>query len=155
MCPRKLRHIGFPSGAAQSITLATEVHSLARYSKRTLQLHKAAACYPYWISGLFTACYGYFSTFPHGTSTLSVYDGYLGLGVDGPQLPARYPTNRTQDTSTPCVSSFTGLSPSMIYLSRQVQIGTRQLKEGPTTPHLCVPFGTRFSLPSSVFARCY
>ena len=40
--PRKLRAIGFPLDAPLRVILATDVHSLARYSKRTTHTSKGA-----------------------------------------------------------------------------------------------------------------
>lgn len=45
--PRKLRAFGFPASTLKKITLATKIHSLARYSKRTLELRRALAHYNY------------------------------------------------------------------------------------------------------------
>ncbi len=69
---------------------------------------------------------GYFSPFPHGTSSLSVAEEYLAL-EDG---PPRF----IQDSSCPALLgdlfkgelffSFTGLSPSMADLSRSFQLKT-------------------------------
>ena len=63
---------------------------------------------------------GYFSPFPHGTSSLSVAGVYLALGDGPPGFP--------QGSTCPAVLgnsikqaywiSYTGLSPSMVYLSR-------------------------------------
>nr|AOE07157.1 hypothetical protein [uncultured bacterium] len=60
---------------------------------------------------------GYFSPFPHGTSSLSVSQEYLAL-EDGPPI-------FRQDFTCPALLDFiyrffsiTGLSPSMVKLSR-------------------------------------
>lgn len=52
--------------------LAIKIYSPARYSERTMQPLKAASSYIYYVSDLFRAYYGHFSTFPHGTNSLSV-----------------------------------------------------------------------------------
>ena len=69
---------------------------------------------------------GYFSPFPHGTSSLSVAEEYLAL-EDGPP-------GFIQDFSCPALLgyllqrepffSLTGLSPSMVNLSRLFQLKT-------------------------------
>ena len=69
---------------------------------------------------------GYFSPFPHGTSSLSVAEEYLAL-EDGPP-------GFIQDSSCPALLgyllqrepffSLTGLSPSMVSLSRPFQLKT-------------------------------
>ena len=64
-------------------------------------------------------CSKYFSPFPHGTSSLSVSQEYLAL----PDGSGRF----TQDFTCPALlrillgskfDSYTGLSPSTVYLSR-------------------------------------
>jgi len=47
LAPRKLRALGFPSGTSFRFTLATHIHSLARYSKRTTQPLRAVSIYNY------------------------------------------------------------------------------------------------------------
>ena len=73
------------------------------------------------VSGSISLPYsGFFSPFPHGTSSLSVSQEYLAL-ADG---PAKF----TQDYTCPallriplCIKSltYTGLSPSTVCLSKQ------------------------------------
>ena len=75
------------------------------------------------VSGSFSLPYsGYFSPFPHGTGSLSVSQEYLAL-ADG---PARF----IQGFTCPAllrillsitVFTYTGLSPSMVCLSKQFQ----------------------------------
>src|ERR1700746_3788017 len=85
---------------------------------------------------------GFFSPFPHGTGTLSVASQYLALG-DG---PSSFP----RDCTCPAVLgncfqkeraiSFTGLSPSMVALSRGLQLLRALItfrakpRSSPTTP---------------------
>lgn len=52
--------------------LAKQINSLVRYSERTQQRRNAATSYNCYVSDLFRAFYGLFSTFPHGTNSLSV-----------------------------------------------------------------------------------
>ena len=90
-------------------------------------------------------CSRFFSPFPHGTGSLSVSGEYLAL-ADGP-------AGFTQDFSCPallripvgCVrKSCTGLSPSMIELSRSFHFPDVLPYSGPTTPLL--PKQQRFGL---------
>ena len=90
-------------------------------------------------------CSRFFSPFPHGTGSLSVSGEYLAL-ADG---PARF----TQDFSCPALlriligfarESRTGLSPSVIHLSRRFRFPDFLPRLSPTTPML--PKQHRFGL---------
>jgi hypothetical protein len=82
---------------------------------------KAPAACKRMVSGSISLpCSGYFSPFPHGTSSLSVSQEYLAL----PDGSGRF----TQDFTCPALLrillgtksiSFTGLSPSLVQLSRR------------------------------------
>ena len=73
--PHCLRDIGFPMGALRKkITLATQIHSLARYSKRTLQLLRAVTSYNYLVSESFHSLLRVLFNFP------SLYLYAIGLG---------------------------------------------------------------------------
>ena len=83
---------------------------------------------------LFTPIPGFFSPFPHGTSSLSVTAEYLALG-DGPPGFQR-------DFSCPAVLgipleplnlSLTGLSLSLARLSRRIQLCYLVPRRGPAT----------------------
>ena len=69
-----------------SVKLATERKSLTHYTKGTQSPRKEAptVCM-HTVSGLFTPLPGFFSPFPHGTSSLSVDHEYLAL-EDGPPM---------------------------------------------------------------------
>ncbi len=122
----------FRYGSTWRLNLATQSNSLTHYAKGTqsnLELIGQARNNPNSSS---TACKqtvsgtislpspGFFSPFPHGTSSLSVVGLYLAL-EDG---PPRFP----QGSTCPAVLgnlieqvqqiSLTGLSPSMAHLSR-------------------------------------
>ena len=81
------------------------------------------------VSGsLSLPCSGFFSPFPHGTGSLSVSQEYLAL-ADG---PARF----IQGFTCPAllripllftILTHTGLSPSMVRLSRRFQFVTQQI----------------------------
>ena len=82
-------------------------------------------------------CSRFFSPFPHGTGSLSVSQEYLAL----PDGPGRF----TQDFSCPAllrillgltIDSYTGLSPSMIVLSKTFYFNRFLPRRSPTTPTL-------------------
>ena len=80
------------------ISLATQVHSLARYSKRTVELS------PYLtiairFQALLTSGRGFFSTFPHSTLFAIGLKKYLRLEIDASHILIQYPMNDTQDTA--------------------------------------------------------
>ena len=79
-----------------------------------------AACKRMVSGSISLPCSGYFSPFPHGTSSLSVSQEYLAL----PDGSGRFTQNFTCFVllrillGIKCIS-FTGLSPSMVQLSRR------------------------------------
>ena len=90
-------------------------------------------------------CSGFFSPFPHGTGSLSVSREYLALR-DGPR-------SFTQDFSCPALlrillgfvsKSCTGLSPSVVVLSKTFHFTNFLPHRSPTTPIL--PQQHRFGL---------
>ena len=90
-------------------------------------------------------CSGYFSPFPHGTGSLSVSQKYLAL-PDGPG-------SFNQDFSCPdllripiilLILTCTGLSPSMVWLSRHIPFHINNNITGPSTP--TTPKRYRFGL---------
>ena len=90
-------------------------------------------------------CSGYFSPFPHGTGSLSVSQKYLAL-PDGPG-------SFNQDFSCPDLLRIpiiynnltcTGLSPSMVWLSRHIPFQLLNNITGPSTP--ITPKRHRFGL---------
>jgi hypothetical protein len=134
--PRELRTIAFAAGTLLQVTLATKMHSLARYSKRTLQHRSAVADYNYKISGSF---YSLLRVLFNVTSRYWYAIGLktcLVLEVNASQFPASYPRDSTQDTTSTCLVSRTGLSPCFAFRSRKVLITKRHRLRGPITPHL-------------------
>jgi hypothetical protein len=62
---------------------------------------------------------GFFSSFPHGTCSLSVIEEYLALGDGPPRFPPDYTCPAVLGyTDSEFRFSFTGLSPSMAGLSK-------------------------------------
>ena len=92
---------------------------------------------------------GYFSPFPHGTSSLSVAREYLALR-DGPR---RFTQGFTCPVLLRCRAgrfgiSHTGLSPSMADLSRSFYYPYSVVILGPTTPLIRRP--TVWAIPVSL-----
>ena len=129
------------------LNLANKSNSQVHYAKGTPSQHIAAptAC-KHMVSGSISLlCSRFFSPFPHGTGSLSVSGEYLAL-ADG---PARF----TQGFSCPALlrilvglikKSCTGLSPSMIVLSKTFHFPNVLPHPSPTTPVL--PKQCRFGL---------
>ena len=98
---RKLQNIGFPMGTpCKRITLATQINSLARYSKRTVQHLNAVPYYNYLVSESFRSLLRVLFNFPSLYSYAIGLGEYLRLDVNVTRIPARYPTNSTHDTIT-------------------------------------------------------
>ena len=77
---------------------------------------------------LFTPRQGSFSPFPRGTSSLSVAREYLALESGLPRFTPNFTCSVLLRNSSRVVSfSFTGLSPSLVGLSRAVQLTERFL----------------------------
>ena len=102
-----------------TVNLATENKSLTHYTKGTHSPHEGAptACMHTVSGSISLPSPGFFSPFPHGTSSLSVSQEYLAL-EDGPPI-------FRQDFTCPALLviidpalSPTGISPSMSGLSR-------------------------------------
>jgi hypothetical protein len=68
-----------------SVNLATECKSLTHYTKGTQSPYGSYFLYACGFRIYFTPLPGFFSPFPHGTSSLSVNDEYLAL-EDGPPI---------------------------------------------------------------------
>ena len=107
-----------------TVKLATDNKSLTHYTKGTQSPHEGAptAC-THTVSGSISLpSPGFFSPFPHGTSSLSVDNEYLAL-EDGPPI-------FRQDFTCPVLLfvthntafSCTGLSPCIAGLSRAVPL---------------------------------
>ena len=68
-------------------------------------------------------------------SLLSVLELYLGLEVDDSRIQAQYPMYPTLESAKIFSISLTGLSPSEVSLSREIQIHRLRFK-AVHTPHL-------------------
>jgi hypothetical protein len=108
-----------------TVKLATDSKSLTHYTKGTQSPLRASTACTYTVSGSISLpSPGFFSPFPHGTSSLSVASAYLALGDGPPGFP--------RDCTCPAVLgncfqeelwiSPTGLSPSVVVLSRSLRL---------------------------------
>ena len=102
--------VGFPTGTLLKVTLATYVNSLARYSKRTVELLRALPPYSYQVSGSFNSLLRVLFNFPSLYSyTIGLYT-YLGLEVDASHIHTQYPVCVTLDTPSPSVYLYGGFT---------------------------------------------
>ena len=85
-------HTRFPSGSApKRLNLACKHNSLARSTKSTISpINGLYLLVSTRFQILFTPLPGFFSPFPHGTSSLSVTWSYLGLGGGPPMFPPNF-----------------------------------------------------------------
>ena len=110
-----------------AVKLATNHKSLTHYTKGTRSPLRAPTACTHTVSGSISLpSPGFFSPFPHGTSSLSVGRSYLAL-EDGPPM-------FRQDFTCPALLNFismalscTGLSPSMAGLSRTIPLEPMRL----------------------------
>ena len=103
--------------------------------------HSAPSACKYTVSGSISPSSSeFFLPFPHGTSSLSVIDEYLGLDGGPPRFPQDFTCPVVlRIPLEPLLISLTGLSPSLAELSNSVQLSTPVPCRGPTTPdeHSC------------------
>ena len=130
------------------LTLLVRCNSQAHYAKGTpsSRLSRTPTGCKRTVSGTISLpCSGCFSPFPHGTGSLSVSQKYLALR-DGPR-------SFRQDFTCPAllrilsiyiILTCTGLSPSMIQLSRSIPFYIMHNIDSPSTPTL--PKQNRFGL---------
>ena len=143
-----LLRLAFASAACiLALNLANKSNSQVHYAKGTpSHLIDAPTACRHMVSGSISLlCSRFFSPFPHGTSSLSVSWEYLAL----PDGPGRF----TQDFSCPAllrillgliIQSCTGLSPSLIALSKAFHLNNFVPYRSPTTPTM--PKQCRFGL---------
>ena len=123
--------VAFASASSCRVNLATQIHSLARYSKRTIQTRRSVPFDIYKISGSFDSLSWVLFNFPSRYLCAIGLETYLRLEVSGSQFPAPYPGSSTQDTSTSCLVIATGLSPCFAARSSALRVSKRGLKGGP------------------------
>ena len=123
--------VAFASASSCRVNLATQMHSLARYSKRTTQTRRFVPFYVYKVSGSFYSLSRVLFNVPSRYLYAIGLETYLRLEVSISQLPAPYPGSSTQDTSTACLVIATGLSPCFAARSSALCVSKRGLKGGP------------------------
>src|SRR3989338_356159 len=109
--PRELRILAFALGSPLRITLATKIHSLARYSKRTLQHRSAVTYYNCETSSSFNSLLRVLFNIPSRYWYAIGLKTYLVLEVNASQLPASYPGDSTEDTTLLCFFSLRDFHP--------------------------------------------
>ena len=101
-----------------TVKLATDSKSLTHYTKGTQSPLRASTACTYTVSGSISLpSPGFFSPFPHGTSSLSVSQEYLALEDGPPIFRQSFSCSVLLDFMTKRFSR-TGLSPTMAVLSR-------------------------------------
>ena len=85
---------------------------------------------------LLTLCYEFFSTFPHGTSSLSDSDLYLRLEVSVSQIQTWFPTSLTQDTCSSCIFYLRDCHPLRFFFPKDLTkiLGLNAGPKNPTSP---------------------
>ena len=103
-----------------TVRLATESNSLTHYTKGTQSpLKEAPTACTHTVSGSISLpSPGFFSPFPHGTSSLSVSKEYLALEDGPPMFSQGFSCPDLLFVAPQTHLSRTGLSPSMAELSR-------------------------------------
>jgi hypothetical protein len=121
----------FRCAYAYRLKLAAYTNSLTHYTKGTPSRLKAAptAC-RHSVSGTISLpLSGCFSPFPHGTSSLSVTEEYLGLEGGPPMFRQDFTCPALLEADTRF--TLTGLSPAMARLSRRFRLCKYQHWPGP------------------------
>ena len=80
---------------SQIFSLATQINSLIRYSKRTIQLLKAVSYFHHQVSGSFHSLLRVLFNFPPRYQYTIGLSEYLELEVDASHLPAQFPMSCT------------------------------------------------------------
>lgn len=92
---RSCGRVGFPSTSQLKISLATEKNSLARFSKRMMQLLRAASYYNFLSSESFHSLLRVLFCIPSQYSYTIGLGKYLGLEVTDSYICTRIPTRTT------------------------------------------------------------
>ncbi len=123
-----LRTFRFPYGyELTALNLATQPHSLPRFSKRTAEPcgqnpFRALPGCSRMVSGSFHPLLRVLFSFPSRYWYAIGLGEYLGLGVPVPHLPVAFPSHGTPCVPSPYELSPTGLSPSTAGLSRPLRL---------------------------------
>src|SRR3989338_240641 len=133
--------------------LATEIHSLARYSKRTIELRRALSYYRYKVSGSFNSLLRVLFNVPSRYIFAIGLSEYLGLEVDASRIHVQYPVNVTLELVHNVLSFRYG---AVTLFDRPFQVTSRRkthcLNKSTTSPYT---FIQGFSLPYAAFGRSY
>lgn len=102
--------VAFATPSLLQVKLATELHSLARYSKRTMHRQSIAEAshYQYLVSESFHSLLWVLFSFPSRYSFAIGLLACLALEVDAPYLPASYPRGGTRLYPLPCLCQLRG-----------------------------------------------
>jgi hypothetical protein len=115
---------------AYRLKLARHTNSLTHYTKGTPSPLRAPTVCRHPVSGaLSLPSSGCFSPFPHGTSSLSVAEEYLGLEGGPPMFRQGFTCPALLKASS--LSTRTGLSPAMARLSRRFRFFKMRHWPGP------------------------
>lgn len=134
--PPCVRFLGFPSGAfCKKLTLATQANSLARYSKRTIQLLRAVSLYTYETSESLNSLLRVLFNVPsryilrYRTQAVFKVRSWCLLNSDpiSDESYSRYFHSNWQ--------LVTGLSPCIVTFSKAVHHHQLRIKESLITPH--------------------
>ena len=152
--PRKLRAFGFPAASPIRVNLATHVHSLARYSKRTMHTLERASFYNYTISRLLTLREEFFSAFPHGTVYYRTHDVFR---VGGCCPPDSHTISKVRYSGYPqTVSLFTYGAVTLFGAPFQAtSVRASTVESGSYNTTSPPSFEGGFSLPCAAFSRSY
>ena len=100
--------VAFASASSLRVNLATQMHSLARYSKRTTELRRALSFHSYQVSGSFDSLLRVLFNFPSLYLCAIGLQTCLRLEVDASQIPAPFPGSSTQELTQVLFGFFYG-----------------------------------------------
>ncbi len=136
------------------VILATQINSLARYSKRTTHNLSRVSHHTTRFQDLFYSLLRVLFSFPSRYSFAIGLKTCLGLEVDASQIRAKYPVGATRGTPTPSCLPLRDCHPISRPIPGDFGSAGSGLKKSPTNPHRYVPYGTPFRLPFAAFALC-
>ena len=100
--------VAFALASSFRVNLATQMHSLARYSKRTIELRRALSIQSYQVSGSFDSLLWVLFNFPSRYSCAIGLQTYLRLEVDASRFPTPSPGSGTQELAKVLLGFFYG-----------------------------------------------
>ena len=136
----------FASASSCRVNLATQMHSLARYSKRTTQTRMSVPFHVYKVSGSFYSLSRVLFNLPSRYWYAIGLETYVRLEVSASQLPAPYPGSSTQDTHAHSLLSYRYGAITLFRSTFQCTLRFQaRPKRRSVTPHF-----RQLSLPDSV-----